>query len=297
MRSRIHALGFVALAAVGTAVPALAQQPNAKGGTEYPACNHPVSNDDSEAAHKKYIAGKSAYDDSRWDVAIARFREAYQKDCTKHELLVILSRAYEFNHDFVEAIRALETYLDRVKDPPDEQTYRNRLKTLREKLAAQQSSASATTSSAPPAPPPTATTTAPPPPPPRGEMREHTALPWIVVTLGGAIAVTGIILLVAAPPLPPNCNASSNICNRTESTVNGVVVKESDSQLANDQDRAKTHQGLSTGGLVCIIGGVAIAGGGVLWHFLEPTGSQTGKPKVVPTVAPGYGGVALGGSF
>jgi hypothetical protein len=55
---------------------------------------------------------------------------------------------------------------------------------------------------------------------------------------------------------------------------------------------------LAGGGL--FIGGVVVAGGGLLWHFLEPGShaegdSSTTKASIHPDLGPGYAG--LSGSF
>ena len=67
------------------------------------------------------------------------------------------------------------------------------------------------------------------------------------------------------------------------------------------QDDAGTRASSRIAGPILIGGGVAIVAGGLLWHFLEPTGpvEKTGKlkPSVTPQVAPGYAGMSLGGSF
>ena len=49
-------------------------------------------------------------------------------------------------------------------------------------------------------------------------------------------------------------------------------------------------------GFALWVTGVVAVGGGLAWHFLEPTGSRD-KARVVPAVGPGYAGAQLGGSF
>jgi hypothetical protein len=47
-------------------------------------------------------------------------------------------------------------------------------------------------------------------------------------------------------------------------------------------------------------GGLAVAGGGLIWHFLEPTGSaKTDAPRASfsPVIAPGYSGASVVGNF
>lgn len=279
-------IGSGLLLAVATSVPALAQ--SASGGSmPYPAACSSVPQSESERAHTIYQAGKVQYDDKNYDAAIAQFREAYKRDCSKHDLLIIISRAYELKGDRVEALKALEMYLERVPNSPDASTHRNGIESLKRQIAA-----------APPptvtAPPPSATTTAPPP----AEVREHTVLPWLVVGLGGAAVITGAIFLVAAPKVPSNCSESSGSCMARPTT--GDPMKDG-AQLANDRAQAGTSVGDRTGGLIAIISGAGVIGIGLLWHFLEPTGpvEKTGstKPSLVPTVAPGYAGMSLGGGF
>jgi hypothetical protein len=275
-------IGSGLLLTVAISVPALAQ-PASGGATPYPAACSSVPQSESERAHTIYQAGKVQYDDKNYDAAIAQFREAYKRDCSKHDLLIIISRAYELKGDRVEALKALEMYLERVPNSPDAPTHRNGIESLKRQIAA-----------APPptvtAPPPSATTTAPPP----AEVREHTVLPWLVVGLGGAAVITGAIFLVAAPKVPPNCNESSGSCS-------AMPANEDPTQLAKERAQAGTSVGDRTGGLIAIISGAGVIGIGLLWHFLEPTGpvEKTGstKPSLVPAVAPGYAGMSLGGSF
>ena len=282
MRSRKLVIGFGFLVAVASAVPAYAQ--SAASGVQYPpACAaSSVPSAESDKAHAIYAAGKVQYDDGSYEAAIAQFRDAYKRDCSKHDLLVIISRAYELKGDRAEAIKALELYLAR-ENPADAATHRTKIDNLRKQIAAQ------------PAPP---TTTAPPP-----EIREHTIPPWIVVGFGGAAVVAGVIVLIVAPKLPPGCDASSLTCNVVDNAGRPVPTPTDaqKAQLPKDQATAGASVGQNKGGLITLICGIGILGGGLLWHFLEPTGPSTStgsfKPKVTPEVAPGYAGMSVGGSF
>ena len=291
MRSRKLVIGFGLLVAVASAVPAYAQ--SAASGVQYPpACAaSSVPSAESDKAHAIYAAGKVQYDDGSYEAAIAQFRDAYKRDCSKHDLLVIISRAYELKGDRAEAIKALELYLDREK-PADAATHRTKIDNLRKQIAAQ------------PAPP---TTTAPPP-----EIREHTIPPWIVVGVGGVAVIVGGILLIVAPPLPPHCDKNTQICDFYDEQGTKVSIpkppppltnlqQQQQNQLNKNQDTAGASVGQTKGGLITLICGIGIMGGGLLWHFLEPTGPSTStgsiKPKVTPEVAPGYAGMSVGGSF
>lgn len=285
MRSRsklvtvVSRFGF--LAVVATSVPALAQ-PATTGLQPYPAACTSVPPAESDRAHTLYQAGKAYYDDANYDAAITQFREAYKKDCTKHDLLIIISRAYELKSDRPAAINALEEYLVRVPSSPDAQQHRTRIENLRKQLAAQ-----------PPPPPVPAPAPEPPPSTPPDEVREHTIPPWIVVALGGAGVVTGIVFVALTPGLPDDCDAVTKKCVK--------LAGESDASFDDRQSRAGASQDQPVVGGIIIGAGAVLVAGGLLWHFLEPTGpvEKTSKttPRVAPQVAPGFAGLSLGGSF
>jgi len=285
MRSRI-AISLGVLLATATSVPALAQ--SSGGSTPYPAAcaATTVSQGESEKAHAIYSAGKVQYDDGNYDAAIAQFRDAYRRDCSKHDLLIIISRAYELKGDRAEAVRALETYLEREPRSPDAATHRNRIENLKKQIAAQP----------PPTvtpPPPTATATVTPPPP-AVETREHTVPPWIVVGLGGAAVVAGAVVIATAPKLPTNCVEATETCQR--------LPNESEGDFKDRQQEAGRSKTQPVVGGIVIGAGAALVVGGLLWHFLEPTGpvepaSGKVRPKLTPAFAPGYAGMSLGASF
>lgn len=270
---RKHIIGLGLLLATATSMPAFAQS----AGQEYPACTKTVSAGDSELAHQKYIAGKQDYDEGNYDSALRRFRDAYTLDCTKHELLVIISAAYERKGDKKEAVTALETYVARSPSAPDLGTYQAKIDNLKKQLAA--------------APPPSATVEPQPATPPaKTETREHTIYPWIAVGAGVVALGVGIAVVATAPDLPKNCNRDTERCDRNPG--------ETDDEYKKRQDEAGKAVGQPLWGSVAAIGGGALIVGGLLWHFLEPTGpKESGKTKLRPALSPGYAGLALGGSF
>ncbi len=282
MRSRQLAIGLGLLFAI--ALPARARAQAAAPAPPYPAAcpAMSISTAKSDEAHAFYNVGRALYDEGNYDGAITQFREAYRRDCSKHDLLVIISRSYELKGDKVEAVKALELFLDRVKESPDAGTHRTKIDNLKKQIAA--------------APPPVVTPPVVQPPP--LEVREHTVPPWIMVAIGGAGVVTGAILLVARPSFPTNCNVDTSKCVADSSLVPGS--QESKDRVAKDQDTATTSTGMKTGGVVTLIAGGGVLLGGLLWHFLEPTGpveKAALKPSLAPSVAPGYAGLSLGGSF
>lgn len=289
-----HLLPFVVLGAVAVAVPALAQQP-APPLTTYPACTSAPSKDDSEVAHGAYIAGKRAFDENDYPTALQYFKDALRRDCSKYELLNIISRAYELAGDRPEAINALETYVKRAPSTdPSLEAIQKRLTNLKAQAAADASSktvvtptASASASAAPTSSAPTVTE-----PPPAAPARHHSVAPWAVVGVGGAALVTGIVLFAIGEN---DISSASDLCQRAQ---NGGCLNGTD-QLASDK-QSQGNTLAAVGGVVGGVGVVAIVGG-LIWHFTEPTGpapSASGaRIDLRPDARPGYAGLSVGGAF
>ncbi len=248
----------------------------------YPACTKAVTPaGDTEQAHQKYIAAKQDYDEGNYDYAIRRFRDAYSLDCNQHELLLIISATYEKKGDRKEALTALETYQQRLPNAPDATTVQAKIENLKKQIAA-----------AAPAPAPTPLAATPPAPASATETQEHTILPWFVVGVGVAAVGAGIVLLVAAPDLPADCEAGT--CTDVKGTQTEDAIN------VDRRAEAGRHVGMTTGGVITLAGGGALVVGGLLWHFLEPTGPKQAsltRPRVAPSVAPGFAGLSLSGAF
>jgi hypothetical protein len=124
-------------------------------------------------------------------------------------------------------------------------------------------------------------------------MREHTIPPWIVVGAGGIAIIVGVVVIATAPKAPEGCSASSETCTK--------IANEPPDAFAKRQEEAGKAKNQPIYGGITIGGGAVLVVGGLLWHFLEPTGpvEKTGslKPKLSPQVAPGFAGMSLGGSF
>ena len=261
-KAALLASALVVAGVIATA-PALAAESAA---TPYPDCagKSPTA-DDSELAHQKYIAGKQDYDEGNYDSAIRRFRDAYARDCSKHELLVIISAAYERKGDKREASAALELYVERAPNAPDIGTYKAKIENLKRQIAAESSAARS----------------------------EYTPYPWIVVGVGVAATVVGVALVLTAPPLPGNCHTESEQCDSA-----GLSPQE----LSDAESRAGRHKGQTTGGIITIAGGAVIAIAGLVWHFIEPSlnaSKEAPAPQTsfLPLLGPGLAGVSLGRTF
>ena len=302
MSPSLRSLMILALIGTAAAVPAFAQS-NATGGggpNPYPACTAKPSQADTEAAHGAYMAGKGSFDEADYTTAINYFKDAYRRDCTKNELLIIIARAFELQGNRREAVHALETYLERVPTAQDAEVQRRHIANLKRELTEQpaasaSASASASVSasaSAPPvssvsAPPaesaPATSSAAPTAPPGQG----HSVAPWVVVAVGGAAAIAGGILYgVGAGQV----SSAESVCGSSHQCPAGSsAIGQGNSGRSNE-----------TAGVVFGSIGLPILGLGLLWHFVEHTGtepSRTGRAVVSPQVGPGYAGVGLGGQF
>ena len=298
MRKVRHLL-FAAFAVSVVAVPALAQQAGSSG---YPApCPaSQVSKSDVDRAHTVFLSGKGFLDESNYDKAISYFKDAYSIDCSVHAILPIIATAYERKGDKQSAVGALQEYLKRVPNAPDHEVIQRRINNLQDQIAQDKATATAVpTASAPPvastAAPTATATTSPTAPTATAELTStatapptteggHSVTPWIVVGVGGAAVVAGVVLFAVGAgdistaektcPVHDNCNDP------------------------NAQSTGNSGRTLETVGVVAGAVGVAAVAGGLLWHFLETPGApSTTGATVTPVVAPGYAGLGLGGRF
>src|SRR5690242_18611823 len=95
---RARHVALLALLGTAVAVPAFAQSSAPAGGgggpasasgaaSVYPQCATTPTKAESDKAHSAYLLGKSSFDEGDYASAITMFKEAYRRDCTKHELL------------------------------------------------------------------------------------------------------------------------------------------------------------------------------------------------------------------
>ena len=288
MRSRPSSL-LILLLGVAAAVPAFAQTapPGATtNASVYPSCeNKTPTHDDSEAAHAAFLLGKRKYDEADYPSALVYFKDAYKTDCTKHDLLPIIAAAFERHGDKGEAVNALEVYLKRSPGAADTDVQTKRISNLKAQIAEQQKAAASA------APTTTATPAGKPTTAPAGDGGGHTLAPWIVVGVGGAMLVTGVIVLAVGAGKVSDVNTQ---CPNTVCKAGGSLTP----AQAHDQDQSgKTLQGV--GGVIGGLGLAAVAGG-LVWHFLEKPSSKEAAAtafRLQPSVSPGYAGASFGGRF
>jgi hypothetical protein len=306
MRASFRSLMVLGLLGTAAAVPAYAQSSSSDAAlTTYAACSGKPSQADTDAAHGAYMAGKGSFDEADYATAVNYFKDAYRRDCTKHDLLPIIARAYELQGNRREAIHALETYLDRVPTAPDAEVQKRHIANLKREISEQptatpsasvvpSASASASpsaTASALPIPPVPAASTAPTSEPPAAAPppSSHSIVPWVVVGVGGAALITGAILYGVGGG---KVSSAENDCPAPNHT--GLSCTTTDASNGN------SGRSLETVGVIAGSVGIAAVAGGLLWHFMEPSSSsrqQTGTPFVTPQVAPGYAGLGVTGRF
>jgi hypothetical protein len=269
-----------------------AQGPSGGPLTVYPACTIKPTPQDSEAAHSAFLLGKRFFEESDYGSASHNFIDAFKLDCTKPDLLLNIARANELLGNRPEAIHALETYLQRspTLGPEERAQLQRRIDNLKAMLAQSSPPPVATTVVTPPVVETPAA--APPPPaplPPPVEERHHTAVPWVVVGVGAAAAIAGGVLYGVGAS---DVSSAQNTCNKAGSNncPNTPAGRSAQSQ-------GQTGDTLETVGAVVFWSGIGIAAGGVLWHFLEPTGPKESKTGFTPMVGPGFGGAAAYGTF
>ncbi len=299
---------LLTLALLGTvvAVPAIAQsQPGSV--TSYPECTAKPSVDDSEAARNAYLFGKRKYDEAEYATAVNYFKDAYKTDCTKHEILIIISRSYELSGNKTEAVNALETYLKRVPNAQDADVQRKRIANLKAQTAPPATTTTPTapatsTTTAPTATTaPSATTTAasagtdsPPAEAPRS------IAPWILVGAGAVVLATGVVLVIVGAG---NVSSAHDALKKDGCDLNNPATKctvpNSAADVSTQNDKLSSGKTSETIGGVGIGVGAAAVVGGLVWHFAfdKPRPAEKAATMLHPVVAPGYAGLGLGGSF
>lgn len=118
----------------------------------------------------------------------------------------------------------------------------------------------------------------------------HTLYPWIVVGVGAATVVAGLIVLLTSPSLPEGCAMALKTCAKNPNEDAATFAKR---QETAGRSEAQPTEGLIVGGV-----GLVVVGGGLLWHFLEPTTPErSGSLRFTPWAGPSSTGASLGGTF
>jgi hypothetical protein len=104
--------------------------------------------------------------------------------------------------------------------------------------------------------------------------------------VGGALVVTGAILLVAGSGKVSSANTA---CPAHVGCPQSVA------------DSGNTGRTFETLGIIGGVAGIVGVGAGLVWHFTESTSAPATATNrgtyVTPVVTPGFAGMSLGGSF
>jgi hypothetical protein len=251
-------------------------------GAAFPSC---PSKKGTISAEAHYGAGRAAYDARNLPLALTEFFEAYTLECEQHEILIIISRSYELDKNYKDAARALEVYRQRTKDVSNEHVPRiNSLKEEQKKedaAAAALADANARANAKANA---TVKTVA---------IREHTAAPWVVAGIGGAALLTGAVFLATYK----SPNGFSRRGDKEACALDSFPSASDNGHCENIEGRSNSVTFRNVGGWL-VIGGAATLAGGILWHFLEPTGSESATAfHVTPEVSPSYAGATIARAF
>jgi hypothetical protein len=275
---------------LGLTLGAWAPRALAERAKEYPPCGREPSETDIAGAKGAFQAGQASFDEADYRRAIDYWEDAYRRDCTAHALLLNLSRAYELNGERKQAVVALATYLERVPATPDQEKIQRRIDVLKRQLEAE------VTAPPPPTPPPAPQpqpTQAPPqsapiePQPARSSGPGRPILPLIVAGGGAAIAIVGTIVYI---PAYSDLKEIEEICPQHDkcppNTPRSVIER------GNELRTRVTIAGAFT------VGGVVVAGAGLAWYFLSPSGTaQSSGSTLTPVVIPRYAGLSYTGAF
>jgi tetratricopeptide (TPR) repeat protein len=256
---------------------------------KFPVCTTPPRIDNDLAA-SAYRTGRDFFEKRVYNKALERFLEAYESDCTKHDLLIIISRTYESMGNYRDAIRALRTLFERKgRDVEDRPTLEKRIESLEADLKKQQADGARISQL-------------------EAEKRrledaekrrieaERNAaddqgmqpLPkWLLIG-GGASATVGVALhVVAIASVPKDCSVFGNSCDTLEA------------QKQANESSATTFRNL---GWVFLGAGAVAAGTGLVLHLTADKAEAQAKPaqptaRLTPTWTPGYAGLTLAGGF
>jgi tetratricopeptide (TPR) repeat protein len=262
----------------------------------YPECNRKPTPADVEGAKGAHKAANQFYDRGDYDKAIRYWNDAYSFDCTAYGVLINVANAYEKKGDKPAAIATLETYIKRSGPDP---TIEEKVKNLKQSL--QISPLPPTTSVIPTATVsssalPTSSASAIPTTPPTVVQRPYGLAPWVVVGVGGAAVLGGLILL---PLGLSDIRAAESHCPNRE-------CPQSEVEFFRSGNDGRVRAGIGIAGLS--IGGVAMASG-LVWQlmFNRPREVATaplslksigpGGVQLTPAVGRGQVGLTVSGGF
>jgi len=219
---------------------------------------------DEERARQHYEAGRSYFDRSRYGDAVREFEEAHRLSGRAH-LLLNVATSHERLGALPEAVRALERYLEQQPDAADRRSIEDRMRTLRERIAAATPTEDNTAELTRVTPPDTRST-----PSDRDDDSPSMVGPIVVLSIGGASAVGAVITGLMAH-------------SRFQELEDGCPADRCPSDVYENRDSGRTLAVVST-----VLTGVAIAGvgAGLLWLLLSGSEDEASEPPVALSASP-----------
>ena len=183
---------FAALALLVVPAAVRAEEPT----KSYPDCGHEATDAEVQAAKGAFQAGNASFNEADYARAIDYWEDAYRRDCTANPLLLNLARAYELAGRKRRGRRvARNLFGARAEQRRKDQNQSAR------RSAEEEESPKKTRPLPPPRRPNNAAAATPVTPPPTGPTpppvveasSHHSPWPWVVIGVGGAVAIVGAI--------------------------------------------------------------------------------------------------------
>lgn len=266
---------------------ALAEEPT----KSYPDCGREPTEAEVAAAKGAFQAGNASFNEADYARAIDYWEDAYRRDCTANPLLLNLARAYELAGRKRQAVVSLETFLAREPSSGEKDQINRRVEVLKKKIAEEDAAAAVA------APPPSSQTpaTATPVSEPAAPRAKRSPGPWIVVGVGGAIAIVGTIGVVANKK---KVDDYAGQCDRPDTPE---IEGRNNCDFAIAKKGNDARSALNVSAVVTGVGVAAVAAGFVWLYFdgkrVENAQGSLKRPLLTPVLGPQLAGLNLSGAF
>jgi tetratricopeptide (TPR) repeat protein len=242
-----------------------------------PAPEQPGVGGEDDAAYRLYLEGDRLYAQGRYEEAVARFLEAYEKS-GRDELLFNLANTYERMGRYAEAAEALERYAASPR-AVDVEAVRQRIRSIQERAAEVRirSEELERLRARPPCPDPITCPVLEPEP----EASDRWA--YVLLGTGGVGVVAGVVFAFTARAAGSDAEA---LC-----APGGLCPAEAQTELDRER-RFALAADLSIG-----LGLVSLAGGAYWLWRAHRDDDPPERTRVAPVGVPGGVGIGVAGAF
>lgn len=262
----------------------------------YPSCERDPTESDVSAAKGAYEAGEVSFQEADYGRALLYWEDAFRRDCTAVRLLLNLSRAYELNGDFEEAVNALHTYLDRRPDAKDRESVERRIERLNERVRAAVSTTDEPAPHLAPAPAEAETE----------KVKPRPVWPIVLTGAGVAGAIAGhTVAAIRQKRIDEKRNdiAVEFGCNPdTKECADDETRDQANEAFESDPDVADLRKGRDSANALAGLGHLVGITGGVLWWIVWTQHESHEKKTATrtyfePVISRGYQGFSISGRF